>query len=115
MKPIDLGRDYDEIVPVSLEEVESKRHYPAFHIEGDENVELPHEGTMLIKFRKTSSSESESRGEKRYSCTVEVHKILSVKANEEDEAPTKKYSGAEDALDKLMSEVTGRKSNSKAY
>lgn len=110
---IDLEMKNGEMSPIRMDE----KNYPSFHYEGDENLELPKEGTMTVHYCKTASSVSERNGVMHYSCTVEVKHILSVKETDyEDEAPTKKSSrGAEEALDKLMSEVVGRKSKSEAY
>lgn len=105
---IDLGMSYDDVMPKPMDK---KKHYPSFHYEGDEKLELPEEGTMTVHFCKTASSVSERDGVKHYSCTVEVKHILSVKADDyEDDAPTKKSSrGAEEALDLLMKEhISGK-------
>lgn len=107
MKSIDLGMSYDNPGPVSTDS--SKQHYPSFHYEGDESLDLPHEGTMTIRFKKPSSSVSERDGKKHYSCTVEVLSIEDVDA-EEDESPTRKHNDSEEALDSLMSErMKGKK------
>lgn len=97
-------------MPMPVSASESKKHYPAFHYDGTEDIGLPDEGTMEIKFVKTASSVSESDGKKRYSCTVEVREILEVEGEEKDAAPTKSYSrDSEDALDALMAAITKEK------
>lgn len=112
MKPIDLGMSYEESMPVSPKE-DRKKHYPTFTYEGDEEMELPEEGKMTIHFCKVASTESERNGKKHYSCTVEVKHILDVDAGDyEDDAPTKKYNGAEDALDRLMEKKMKEKNDS---
>lgn len=90
----------------------SKEHYPSFHYEGDESLDLPHEGTMTIRFKKTASSVSERNDKKHYSCTVEVLAIEDVEG-EKDDSPTRKHNDSEEALDKLMSDKM--KSKKKGY
>lgn len=103
MKPIDLGMSYgDSGGPLPVEVKQDEKHYPAFHYEGTEDLGIPHEGVMTIRYKKTSSSVSEHDDRPpRYSCTVEVRKIESIEGAED--APTKNYSqDAESALDALM-------------
>lgn len=99
MKSIDLSMTYSEPHKMDMPD----RHYPSFHYEGEESLDLPHEGTMTIRFKKPSSSVSERDGKKHYSCTVEVLSIEKVKG-EEDDSPTRKHNSSEEELDKLMSE-----------
>lgn len=84
---------------------EEEKHYPAFHYDGKEKLDVPHEGVMTIRYKKTHSamSDSEHSG-KRYSCTVEVREVISVESDE-PEAPTKNRRETEDALDKIKSEM----------
>lgn len=97
---------YSDTGPIEI----SKEHYPSFHYEGSESLELPHEGTMTVRFKKTASSVSERDGKKHYSCTVEVRSIEDVEADKDD-SPTRKHNDSEDALDKLMSNrMKGKKS-----
>jgi len=80
------------------------KYYPSLHISGKEELDIPKEGLMTVRYKKVSSSES--RNEKsgpRYSCTIEVYKIVSAESDEA-ESPTKRNSESEDALDKLMDE-----------
>lgn len=102
MKPIDLGMSYSDKMPQSLmkDDIEEE-YFPSFHYEGPTDLDLPHEGVMTVRFRKTSSGMSERDGRTQYNCTVEVHKILDVKERD-DEAPTRKHRGAEEALDALL-------------
>lgn len=110
MKPIDLGISYDEhMTPSAVKQEAPSKHYPAFHYDGEQELDLPAEGEMVIKFRKTSSSVSEREdGKRHYSCTVEVREIVDVK-EDEDSKPVAKYNNAEEALDKLMSEYRSKK------
>ncbi len=78
-----------------------KKYYPSLHIDEENPVDLPKSGTMVVEFRKTGSSESEYDGKSKYSCTLEIRKIVSVDSSDA-EAPAKSY-GTEtgSALDKL--------------
>lgn len=74
--------------------------YPEVRISHDEPLSIPKEGTMTIRYKKIESSE---RNEK-YSCTFEVHEIISAQG-EADESPSKRDRSAEEALDVLAAEV----------
>lgn len=79
-------------------------YYPSFHYSGDENLDIPHEGVMTVRYKKTSSSTSEGKDGVRYSCTVEVQEIISVEGKKGADAPSKRDRTAEESLDKLMAE-----------
>ena len=98
---IDLGESNGvEVAPPSRGE----KYYPSLHVSGKKELDIPKEGLMTIRYKKVSSSESESEDNgPRYSCTIKIHEIVSADG-EEVEAPTKKNSESEDALDKLMDE-----------
>lgn len=100
----DLGYSYDDMPQPVGPGGDNKKMYPTFHYEGPEDLELPKDGTMTIKFKKTSSSEREGRdGKKTYSCTVEVKELVSVNG-EKDNSPSKRDKSAEESLDRLASE-----------
>lgn len=79
-------------------------HYPSFHFSGDEPLDIPHEGTMTIRYKKTSSSMSKGSKGESYSCTVEVQEIVSADGKKGADAPSKRDKSAEENLDRLMSE-----------
>jgi len=82
-----------------------EKHYPSFHYDGKEKIDVPHEGVMTIRYKKVNSSMSDSEHSgKRYACTFDVHEIISVESDEV-EAPTKNRRETEDALDKIKSEM----------
>lgn len=100
---IDLGKSEGHIaMPLSAPSSREK-YYPRFSYSGDEELGLPKEGTMVIRFREVANSKREKRdGGEEYTCEIEVREIVSVDGEKEAEAPAK--SGAkdtEDALDKL--------------
>lgn len=101
---LDLGYKFDDHLHSPSEVDRDETMYPSFHFEGKEKPEIPHEGTMTIRYKKTSSSMSESKSGKRYSCSVEVRKIVSAESSD-PEAPTKSNRETEDALDKIKSDM----------
>jgi hypothetical protein len=105
---IDLGNKPENYTQLS--EPMSKTYYPTFTVEEEGDIDLPDEGVMLVKFCKVRSSSEQRPGEtKRYSCTVEVKEIVSVKEVDIDKAPKR---SREQDLDEKMSEVMkGKKSS----
>lgn len=106
-----LGESLDDMLKVP--EGRERKMYPSFRIESDEKPELPHEGTMTIRFKKTSSEEREDEdGDSHYSCTITVHEIVDAYSSE-PEAPAKSHSKeTENALDELKAK---RKTKSVDY
>lgn len=97
---IDLGSKIGE--PVSMNPSRDV-YYPTFTIEEEGDIDLPDEGVMLVKFCKVASSSNQRPGEmKRYSCTVEVKEIVSVKEENLDKEPKR---SREQDLDAKMDEV----------
>jgi hypothetical protein len=97
---IKLGSSSD-LAPCGCPVDQPRDWYPTIHFETPEELELPKEGTMTVKFRKVESAERE-RGEKEvYSCTVEVRELVSVDSSSV-EPPARSHSReTEDALDSL--------------
>jgi hypothetical protein len=96
---IDLAMSYEETMP-SLPEKDDV-HYPSFHVESDEKLDIPEEGEMTIKYKKVSSAHSERNGNEHYSCTIEVLGIVSTDGKKV-KSPAKSGNEAESALDDLM-------------
>lgn len=103
----DLGMKYDGpcCAPTCCSDSkEPEVHYPTFNYDGKEKLDVPDEGVMTIRYKKTHSSMSESeRSGKRYSCCVEVREVISAEGGEV-EAPSKRNKDAEESLDKLMAD-----------
>lgn len=95
------------------------KDYPQFTIHGNEEVEIPEEGTMTVKYRLTRKSEEDTERGESYSCTVQVQEIVSCECccgkdckgecenggekEDEAEAPAgKSKNGAGEALDALL-------------
>lgn len=102
--PKSLAMSFEDGMPVSPRD--DHEHFPTFHYDGKESLDLPEEGILKVHFRKIASGMSERDGKKQYSCTVEVRHILDVKAEEYDEddvePPTRKHNESDKALDELM-------------
>lgn len=99
---IDLG-DCGPCSPCCAETKSPDKYYPTVTYYSTEDIELPDEGTLLIKFKKVRSTEETK--EERHSCTFEVQKILGV-GKSKDEADDehnagKAKNGAAAALDAL--------------
>lgn len=102
-KNIKLGMDMGESIMHSMPEMaEDKKHYPMLHIDADEPLDLPHTGTMTIRYKKVSRSEHEdAEGDTKYSCDIQVHEIIEA-YSDEPEPPTRNPSKETgDALDEL--------------
>lgn len=95
------------------EMAEDKKHYPVLHLDADEPLDLPHTGTMTIRYKKVSRSEHEdAEGDTKYSCDIQVHEIIDA-YSDEPEAPARSHSkDTENALDELKAK---RKSKSVDY
>lgn len=94
-------------------EIRDRKMYPEFRIQSEEKPELPHAGTMTIKFRKVASEMREDGdGDTHYSCTIQVHEIVDA-YSDEPEAPARSHSKETgEALDELKSK---RKTKSVDY
>jgi len=108
---IDLGKSYKESMP-SMKDMKEEMHYPSFHVDGDKDLGLPYEGTMLVRFcKREETSRTDADGDKHYSCQIQVKEIISVKADEDSEAPAKSYGkDTENALDALAKKLTRKMS-----
>lgn len=90
-----LGEKLPEPVSVS-EGPKDRMFYPELRVTKDEPIRLPKEGTMVIRYKKVATSERDGK----YSCTFEVHELVSV-TDDEPEAPSKRDKSGEEALDEL--------------
>lgn len=95
----------DSMPSVAVTSDSSEKHYPSLYLDWDSKYDLPDSGTMVIKFNKTSESNSKGKDKKPHqSVTLEITSIESVKGG----ASKAKSSSADDtgaALDKLKDEV----------
>lgn len=74
---IELGQKYNSGDPCCAPgESKDKTHYPSLYFTHDEPVDVPEEGTAVIKFRKIESSENtRDPDDPKYRCEIEVHSI----------------------------------------
>lgn len=98
--PIDLGmkaKSPGMPYPERTTEDSDKVHYPSIYLNGVE-TDLPDGGEITIKFKKLSETKSTRDGKTDFSCELEIHEIVSVKASSKKKASRDE---SEDALDKL--------------
>lgn len=103
-KNIKLGMGMKESMLHSMPEMdEDEKHYPMLHIDTDEPLDLPHEGTMTIRFKKVSSVKREdAEGDAKYSCDIQVHEIIDAYPDEDVTPPARNRSKETgEALDAL--------------
>lgn len=110
---LDLAHKLPGMADMSIEEMKDKKHYPSFTIETEKEIDFPHEGEAVIKFKKVASSSSERNGKSRYECTFDVLELVSVKG-ESDDSPSKRYDESGPALDKLVA-AKSKKSDDSDY
>jgi len=100
---LNLGQKWDNPSVMPGDRMDEK-HYPEFHYSGKEKIDVPHEGRMTIRYKKTSLTMTDNeRSGKTYSCTFEVREIVGVESDDA-EPPTKNNRETEDALDAIVSE-----------
>ena len=99
--PIDLKQKSEFGGPISVGMDASRDSYPEFRISGDEELDLPKEGTMTIRYKITREVEESVGDKEHYNCTVEVRSIEKVSGQRS--APSKRDHSAEEALDILAS------------
>lgn len=82
---------------MATEGLKDRMHYPELSVTKDEPIQLPKEGTMVVRYKKVASSERDGK----YSCTFEISEIVSVDGEKEVNAPSKRDKSGEEALDDL--------------
>jgi len=101
-KSISLAQDYGKGEINMVSSPSPKPSYPSFHYSGSEDLDLPTEGTMTVKYRvRSETCSTDSDGQEHYECSIEVQSIEKVKG-ESDLYTKKKDAG--DYLDELMAE-----------
>lgn len=98
--PIDLGRKMGGPVNVEMtKDVKEEKHYPNLHLEWEKPYDLPDEGVMTVRYKKTSASMSQHGDKKNYTVGLDILEILDTEAKEDTE---EKSTG--DILDDYMGE-----------
>lgn len=110
--PIKLGRKMGACPSVSEPAKKGEKYYPSLYLDWEEKYDLPDSGTMTIKFRKTSETNTARPGEKeKQSVSLDILEILDTKAGkskEDSEDETEEESGGE-VLDRYRKEVESKK------
>lgn len=100
--PIDLGKKMSPSPTmdsgIGLHD-KSEMYYPTLHLEWDKPYNFPEEGTMVVKFRKGSETNSKSGDKVHQSLSLDVLKIVSV------EGDAAEVGEPGERLDKLRKEV----------
>lgn len=103
MKKVDKSLEIQPL-PLGNPSGPGDSRYPVFHYEGPADLDLPKSGVMVIVYKELESNHIERDGKVWYRCDVEVRHIKSAEALKEEQAPAKRDTGTEAALDKLMAE-----------
>lgn len=78
--------------------------FPKFHYEGPEELDLPEDGVMTIRYKQSREVSEHPVGKPHwYECDVTVLEIVSVNGKKVS-APARSGSESAEALDKLMAE-----------
>lgn len=115
--PIDLGKKMDSTMPKSVSSKKNKneKYYPSLYLDWDDKYDLPDSGTMTVKFRKTSETNTTRSGEKsRQSVSLDILEITDTKAEKVSDKESKEESG-EEALDRHMDEAKKKESDEDDY
>lgn len=77
--PIDLGRESGG-GPSPAVLVSKEKYYPNLYLDNiADELDLPEDGLMVIRYHKTSETTTDREGEKTQCCSIEVREIVSVK------------------------------------
>lgn len=101
--PIELGKEMNP--PATADSGIGLRkkgevQYPSLYLEWEKDYELPEEGTMTVKFKKTSESNRTDKSGTTQSVSLDILEIVSVKG---EKAPTVEEPG--DRIDALRKQV----------
>jgi len=105
---IDLGEGGPSASVASVETTEPEKYYPTIHYSGSEELNIPKEGEMTIRYKKTSSGHSDHNGKTTYNCTIEVREIVGIEKVEAEEQ-VKLGTDASNALDAIARDLKGKK------
>ena len=104
MEDLPINLKIEGYGPATISSPDESR-YPTLNYCGPEELDLPQDGEMTVKFhvKRETSEVDRKTGRHSYDCDIEILSIEKVKG-EDVEAPAKSGSEAADALDKLMEE-----------
>lgn len=91
--PIDLGRKMGWKVggPIDVEiskDAKEEKHYPNLHLEWEKPYDLPDEGVMTVRYKKTNESMSKHGDKKNFTVGLDILEILDTEAKGETEEKT---------------------------
>jgi hypothetical protein len=107
----DLAMGDARLTPISPDGKMDEPRYPTFHYEGPEEIDIPSEGKMLVEYCQKNVVEIKTNGKHWYKCDVEIRKVISAEEADEVEAPSRRDTSTEDALDALMEEREENEAN----
>jgi|SRR6185295_8044424 len=116
MKDLPINLKIEGYGGLSVPESPDADRYPVLHFHGDEELDLPQDGTMTVKFhvKRETSEVDRKTGQHHYDCDIEILSIEKVKSDEAV-APAKSGSEAADALDKLRDERNSNEGQDEKY
>lgn len=109
--PIDLGKTMKDMGgPISVEsDSKNEIFYPSLHLEWEKPYGFPDEGTMTVRFKKTSQEDRKTKDGTRQTVNLDVLEILDTEASKGADAE-EEDSG--DILDKEVKKIQKKKKKS---
>jgi hypothetical protein len=106
--PLGDPRAYEGVnTPTSVAE----NRYPQVHLTLPEDVEIEESGTITFEFRRTEKVERTTDGKTTCSYGLELVKLVGCECEEEEESKSPSKT-TEDALDRLLKEITEARNES---
>lgn len=104
--PINLGKKMGgHPMMAEVAKPSDEMYFPSLHLDWEKPYDLPKEGTMVVKFKKTSESNTTRDGKTNQSVSLDIIEIVSV---DSEEAPEVSEPGDRiDALRKQVEELAG--------
>lgn len=111
--PIDLGRTMKDMgEPANPSDMKNETFYPSLHLEWEKSYGFPDEGTMTVRFKKTSEENRKNKGGTMQVVNLDILEILDTEANKGRESEDKEELTG-DVLDKEMKKVQRKKKKEK--
>lgn len=106
----DLGMTYDDmgccIEAAPSSKKAPKKHYPSVHLDTNEKLDIPMEGTITFTFtKKCGEWHKKDDGKTRYECHIELKELVRARKPREKVDKKMAYEETEDALDKIAGEM----------
>lgn len=105
--PIDLGKKMDEMISSPESKPSDETFYPTLYLEWEKPYNFPDEGTMTVRFKKTSEeTRKRNGGETGQRVNLDILEILDTKATKGEE---KEEESTGDVVDREMKKVERKK------